>query len=247
MTAEELRDLLVQARGEPSPLYGLEDPLAYDDVGAFTSNIPLDDAGLALPAELAEALRSWSLSRPPEGFASRPALRKHVKQGVTVSRRLARHLGPLWPVRYSDERHRSAKWVCWSCDLLHWERNSHGIPVYPVDLTVEGEFQFGPLRAEGFGDFFPDDPAAGLDLSEELVADLRAWAKDIDAKLNVYLQDRDEIRREGECERQLREGAELARRVAHEVGPDREVTYKGLANGGLISMTSITWRGDQQV
>ncbi|NEA64239.1 hypothetical protein [Streptomyces sp. SID12488] len=247
MTAEELCDLLVQARGEPSPLYGLEDPGAYEDLGAFTSNVALDDDRPALPPELAEALRSWSLSRPPEGFASRPALRKHVKQGLTVSRRLARHLGPLWPVRYWDERLGTAKWVCWSCDRLHWERDSHGVPMYPVDLTVEGEFRFGPLRSEGFGDFFPDDPAAGLDLPEELVADLYAWAEDIDTKLNMYVQDRDENKHEGECERQFREGAELARRVAHEVGPDREVTYKGLANGGLVSMTSITWRGDQQV
>lgn len=247
MTFEEPRDLLVQARGESSPLYEPEDPGAYGDLGAFTRNVPLDDYRLVLPAELADALRSWSLSRPPGGFTSRPELRKHVKQGLAAARRLARQLGPSWPVRYWDERHRTAKWVCWSCDRLHWERDSHGTPAYPVDLTVEGEFKFAPLRSDGFGDFFPDDPAAGLDLSEELVADLYAWAKSIDTTLNLYVRDREEGKYEDEWQRQFREGMELARRVAHELGPARKVTYKGLANGGLAAMTSVTWQGDQEI
>lgn len=112
------------------------------------------------PGELADALRTWSLSRSPGGFASRPDLRKHVKRGLRVARLLVRHLGPSWAVRYWDERHRTAKWVCWGCDGLHWERDSQGARPRPVDITVEGEYAFGPLRAEGFGDFFPDDPAA---------------------------------------------------------------------------------------
>ncbi|WP_405831426.1 hypothetical protein [Streptomyces sp. NBC_01176] len=247
MTLEGARDLLVRARGESSPLYEPEDAGTYEDLGTFTRNVSLDDDRLALPAELADALRSWSLSRPPEGFPSRPELRKHVKQGLVATRRLARQLGPLWPVRYWDERHRTAKWVCWTCDRLHWERERHGTPVYPVDLTVEGEFKFAPLRADGFGDFFPDDPAAGLDLSEQLVVDLYAWAKSIDLTLNLDLRDREEGKYADEWQRRFREGTELARRVAHEAGPARKVTYKGLAHGGPAAMTSVTWQGDRQL
>src|SRR5882757_10628897 len=113
MTLEEPRDLLVQARGEQSPLYEPEDPGAYEDLGAFTRNVPLDDDRLVLPADLADALRSWSLSRPPGEVASRPDLRGHVKQGLATAQRLAGHLGPSWVVRYWDDRHRTAKWVCW--------------------------------------------------------------------------------------------------------------------------------------
>jgi hypothetical protein len=40
---------------------------------------------------------------------------------------------------------------------------------------------------------------------------------------------------------------DLAKRVAHELGPARTVTYKGLANGGLAALTSITWQGNQQL
>ncbi|MFJ5529600.1 hypothetical protein [Streptomyces sp. NPDC093261] len=117
----------------------------------------------------------------------------------------------------------------------------------PIDITVEGEYAFGPLRAEGFGDFFPDDPAAAVDLSDRLVANLYVWAKSIDTTLNLHLRDREEGKYDGEWERLFHEGAELARRVAHELGPDRAVTYKGLANGGLAAITSIPWRGDRQL
>ena len=247
MTLEEPRHVLVQARGEPSALYEPEDAGANEDPGAFTRNVPLDDDRLVLPGDLAEALRSWSLARPTGGFASRPDLRKHVKQGLAVAQRLARQLGPSWVVHYWDERHRTAKWVCWGCDRLHWESDIHGAPPHPVDLTVEGEFKFAPLRSEGFGDFFPDDPAAGLDLSDDLVADLYAWAKSIDATLNLYVRDPEEGKYDVEWQRQFREGMELARRVAHELGPARKVTYRGLANGGLAALTSITWQGDRQL
>ncbi|MFE5033068.1 hypothetical protein [Streptomyces sp. NPDC056683] len=247
MTSEEPRSLLVQARGEPSPLYEPEDPAAHDDLGAFTRAVPLDDDRPALPADLADELRSWSLSRPPEGFGSRPDLRKHVKRGLEIAHRLAERLGPTWSVRYWDERHRTAKWLCWGCDRLHWERDEHGTPPHPLDLTVEGEYQYGPLRSDGFGDFFPDDPAAGLALSDGLVADLYTWAKAIDTTLNLYLRDRDEAKHEDEWQRLFHEGAELTKRVARESGPARRVTYKGVANGGLTTMTSVTWQGDRQV
>lgn len=246
MTLEEPRDLLVQARGEPSPLYEGENPGAQD-LGACTREIPLDDDRAALPAELADALRSWSLSRPPGGFPSRPALRRHAEQGLALARRLAARLGPSWSVRYWDEGHRTAKWVCWGCDRLDRDRDEHGTPPHPVHLVVEGEFRYAPLRSDGFGDFFPDDPVAGLVLSEELVAGLRAWAKSVDATLNLHLRDREDGKYDAEWERLFHAGAELAARVAHEAGPDRTVTYKGLAHGGLARMTSVTWRGDRQV
>ncbi|MFI6015527.1 hypothetical protein ACIBAG_43345 [Streptomyces sp. NPDC051243] len=88
MTPEEPRHLLVRARGGPSPRYEAEDPWAIEDLGAYTRDVPLDDDRPALPAELADALRSWSLSRPPDGFASRAELRGHVEQGLTLARRL---------------------------------------------------------------------------------------------------------------------------------------------------------------
>ncbi|MER5218888.1 hypothetical protein [Streptomyces flaveus] len=247
MPLGEPRHVLVQARGEPSPLYEPEDAGAYEDLGAFTRNVPLDDDWLVLPADLSDALRSWSLSRPPEDFTSGPDLRKHVKQGLAAAQRLARHLGPLWVVRYWDERHRTAKWVCWGCDRLHWERDSHGTPPHPVDLTVEGEYKFGPLRSEGFGDFFPDDPAAALDLSDGLVSALYKWAEGIDTTLNLDLRDREDGKYDAEWERLFQEGMDLAKRVAHELGPTRTVTYKGLAHGGLAALASVTWQGNQQL
>ncbi|WP_105974365.1 hypothetical protein [Streptomyces geranii] len=247
MTPEEPRHLLVRARGETSPLYETADPWAQDDLGAFTVPVPLDDERLLLPPELAEALGAWSLSRPPGGFTSRPDLRRHVKQGLAVAQRLARRLGPAWSVRFWDEGHGSAKWLCWGCDRLHWERDSHDTPPHPVDVTVEGEFKYGPLRSEGFGDFFPDDPAAALSLSEDLVADLYRWARAIDDTLNADLRDQVDGKYDAEWERLFHEGAELAKRVAHELGPDRTVTYKGLANGGLAALTLVRWRGDRQV
>lgn len=247
MTLEAPRHLLVQARGEPSPLYEAEDPWAVEDLGAYTRDVPLDDDLSALPAELADALRSWSLSRPPGGFTSRADLRGHVKQGLALAQRLARQLGPSWSVRYWDEGLGTAKWVCWGCDRLHWERDSHGTPPHPVDITVEGEYQVAPLRSDGFGDFAPDDPAAALALSDGLVADLYTWAKSIDATVNLDLRDRVDGKYDGEWERLFHEGAELARRVAHELGPARKVTYKGVAHGGLAALTSVTWQGDQRV
>ncbi|WP_275461802.1 hypothetical protein [Streptomyces noursei] len=112
---------------------------------------------------------------------------------------------------------------------------------------MEGEFTFGPLRSEGFGDFLPDDPSAGLTLSDGLVAALYGWAKTIDVTLNLDLRDREDGKYDAEWERLFHEGAELARRVAQELGPARTVTYKGLANGGLAAITSVTWQGDRQV
>ncbi|KOT37538.1 hypothetical protein ADK41_19455 [Streptomyces caelestis] len=247
MTLEEPRHVLVHARGEPSPLYEPQDGGVHDDLGAFTLGVSLDDGRLDLPDDLADTLRSWSLSRPSEGFASRPDLRKHAEQGLVIARRLARRLGPSWVVRYRDERHRTATWVCWGCDRLHWERDEHNAPPHPVHITVEGEYKFAPLRSDGFGDFFPDDPAAALDLSDGLVSSLRAWADEIDTTLNLDLRDREEGKYDTVWQRLFHQGMELAQQVAHELGPARTVTYKGLAHGGLAAMTSVTWQGDRQI
>ncbi|MEU7056365.1 hypothetical protein [Streptomyces sp. NPDC046197] len=247
MTMEEPRHILVRSRSDRSPLYEPCGDGTDEDIGTYARAVPLDHASPALPEGLADALRSWSRSRPADGFQSRPHLRKHVKQGLEVARALARHLGPSWAVRYWDERHETAKWVCWGCDGLYWERDSHGTPPHPVDITVEGEYAFGPLRADGFGDFFPDDPVAALTLSEGLVSGLRAWAQDIDTTLNLALRDREEGKYDSEWERLFHEGMDLARRLAHELGPGRTVTYKGLANGGPAALTYVAWRGDRQV
>ncbi|MGY5121691.1 hypothetical protein ACWC2H_38660 [Streptomyces sp. 900105755] len=77
MTSEEPRSLLVQARGEPSPLCEPEDPAAHDDLGAFTRAVPLDDDRLALPAEWMsadvaqssgnDAFQQW-FARNPKGL-----------------------------------------------------------------------------------------------------------------------------------------------------------------------------------
>ncbi|MFF4782715.1 hypothetical protein ACFY3E_15635 [Streptomyces griseorubiginosus] len=248
MTQEEPRHVLVQARREPSPLY--EAPAVgwwAEDTSSFSANLALEDPALALPPDLSEALRSWSLFPFPEGGASRSDLREHVERGVAVAQRLARHLGPSWAVRYWDEHQRTMKWLCWGCDRLHWERDLHGSPPHPLDITVEGEFKYGPLRAEGFGDFFPDDPAAGLDRPNELVTALYTWARDIDDTLNRDLRDREEGKYDAEWRRLCHTGVDLARRVAHELGPARKVTYKGLANGGLDALTSVTWQGDREL
>lgn len=239
MTIDTTRHVFVRARDEPSPL--------YEGSGAFARNVPLDECGLGLPGALADALRSWSLRRPSGGFAAREDLRRHTKQGLATAGQLAGHLGPSWTVRYWDEARSAAKWLCWGCDRLHEERDAHGTPPHPLDITVEGEYGFGPLRSDGFGDFFPDDPVAAMSLSDDLVAALYAWARSIETTLNLYLRDREEGTYEDEWQRQFREGAVLAEQLAHELGPARTVTYKGHAHGGLDALTSVTWRGDSQL
>ncbi|MET8247209.1 hypothetical protein ABZV31_23975 [Streptomyces sp. NPDC005202] len=249
MTTEDPRYILVRAGSDLSPLSEPREDGTYEVIDTFTCTVPLDDSRLALPESLADTLRSWSLSRPADGFPSRPDLRKHVKQGLEAAKSLARHLGPSWAVRYWDERHETAKWVCWGCGRLHWERDSHGTPPHPVHITVEGEHKHGPLRSDGFGDFFPDDPAAALALSDGLVSGLYAWADGIDTTLDLDLdlRDREDGTYDAEWERLFREGTELAKRVAHELGPARTVTYKGPAHGGLAALTSVTWQGDRQL
>ncbi|PBC86868.1 hypothetical protein BX261_6979 [Streptomyces sp. 2321.6] len=96
-------------------------------------------------------------------------------------------------------------------------------------MTMMAEYHWGPFRAEGFGDFMPDDPAAALDLPDDLVDDLYTWAGDHDAGINRYVEERDEDRHHARCVELERIGEELAQRVARALKPGRTVTYAGLA------------------
>ncbi|GHA10452.1 hypothetical protein ACFOOM_32095 [Streptomyces echinoruber] len=221
------RPLLIRAYDDLSPLR-TTDAEAHADIGDFARDVPLDDPGLGLSGDLADRLDSWNRARPPGGFTTRAVLRKHVEQGLEAARALARHLGPAWAVRYWDERHRTAKFVCWGCRRLHWTVDAHGAPPYPVHIVVEGEYKWLPLRAEEFGDFAPDDPAAALGLSDDLIAALYQWAKDIDAVMERWLTERDDAARDAAYERLDREGRQLTRRVARALGPGRTVTYGGV-------------------
>lgn len=221
------RHLLVRARGDDSPLY-LADDEGDHDLTRFTRSVPLDDPVFGLTESLAGRLAAWARARPGAG-ASRQSLRRHAKQGLEVAQALARYLGPQWVVRYWDDAYETDKFVCWGCRRLHWSLDEHDAPPYPLHITVEGEYKWHPLRAEGFGDFAPDDPTAGLDLSDELVADLYRWAADFNAGMEQYLRDRDDAR-DDERRRELDlRGRDLAARVAREAGPARTVTYGGLA------------------
>ncbi|MFI1052386.1 hypothetical protein [Streptomyces griseoruber] len=178
---------------------------------------------------LSDRLASWSRARPAAGFASHQPLRTHAKQGLETAQALARHLGPQWVVRYWDEARATMKFVCWGCRRLHWSLDEHDTPPFPLRITVEGEYKWYPLRAEGFGDFAPDDPAAGLDLSDELIADLYTWAADFNAGMEQYLKDRDDGKDDARRQELDLRGKDLAARVAREAGPGRTVTYGGLA------------------
>ncbi len=195
---------------------------------SFTVNVPLDDPELHLPVKLADQLREWSQARPAEGFRKGPELRKHVKTGLIAARALARHLGATWAVRYFDDRHETTKFVCWGCDRLHWNLYPHDEPPHPLHIAVQAEYHWSPLRAEGFGDFLPDDPAAGLRLSDELVDGLYKWSRDVDALLDHQLATREE--NPDAWEELSLHGLRLAKQLAREVEPGRTVAYEGIVN-----------------
>ncbi|MEV7887721.1 hypothetical protein ACWD3I_00250 [Streptomyces sp. NPDC002817] len=163
--------------------------------------------GFKLPADLALRLREPDLE---------------------AAQALAKHLGPSWSVRYQDERHNTTKSVCWGCPRLHWAADPHDTPPSPSHIVVEGEYKWYPLRAEGFDDFAPDDPAAALGLSEALVDDLYAWAQAVDAAMDIWVTDRDDAALTAAHDRLRDAGRELTERVAHEVGPGRTVAYGGV-------------------
>ncbi|GAA0631816.1 hypothetical protein GCM10009535_04260 [Streptomyces thermocarboxydovorans] len=239
MNRNDPAQLLIRAQGDASPLYATDaGPLPR--IEDFTRSLPVTAEELGLPEELAHRLTEWNRARPAGGFEDRARLRKHVKQGLETARAVAQHLGPLWTVRFWDERRQDEKFLCWGCDQFHWTIDAHGTPPHPLDITVEGEYGLYPLHAEGLGSFAPDDPAAGLRLTEDLVSAFYEWKQAIETTL---VEDGDDER----WRELFRRGKELSERLAHELGPARTVTYRGIANGGLAALTSVTWQGDRQL
>ncbi|MFJ1804597.1 MULTISPECIES: hypothetical protein [unclassified Streptomyces] len=98
----------------------------------------------------------------------------------------------------------------------------------PPHITLLGEYRALPLRRGLYDDFAPDDPRAALGLSEALVADLTAWARGIDAAMNTWLADRDDVRYDAMFLRLHEEGETLAERLARELAPGRTVSYEGV-------------------
>ncbi|MER5197717.1 hypothetical protein ACWD3J_00245 [Streptomyces sp. NPDC002755] len=99
-----------------------------------------------------------------------------------------------------------------------------------LHITLLGEYHARPLRrgSASYDDFAPDDPGAALGLSDVLVADLSAWARGIDAAMNTWLADRDDIRWDAAFLRLHEEGETLAERLARELAPGRTVGYEGV-------------------
>jgi hypothetical protein len=95
-------------------------------------------------------------------------------------------------------------------------------------ITLLGEYRSHPVRTGSYDDFAPDDPKAALGLSAALVADLSAWARDIDAGMNTWLADRDDARWDAAFLRLHEHGETLAERLATELAPGRTVTYEGV-------------------
>ncbi|WP_269858232.1 hypothetical protein [Streptomyces sp. RPT161] len=222
------RHILVRANGGASPLHMPSGAWSDPAVESFTAHVGLDDSELQLPTELADQLRKWSQARPEGGFTKGPELRNHVKAGRNAARALARHLGAEWVVRYFDDSHGTAKFVCWGCDRLHWSRYADDEPPHPLHVAVQAEYRWGPLRAEGFGDFLPDDPAAGLRLTDELVEGLYAWSRDVDALLDRQLATREV--EPAAWEALSVHGLRLAGRLAGEIEPGRTVSYEGIVH-----------------
>ncbi|PWG11118.1 hypothetical protein DF268_23275 [Streptomyces sp. V2] len=228
-------DILVRARGGDSPLWGVLGFGVSRFEDAYVFSVPVDDDRLGLGADLVEALRGWGAGGAG-GFGD----------GLALARWVAREVGDSWGVWWWDDVRGEGRRVCWGCEKFY-DQHDEGRPPHPVHLVVEGEFGYAPLRAEGFGDFLPGDLVGALGLSEGLAEALGAWARDVDAAVNLWLRDREDRAYEEVCERLYREGLGLAERVAREVGGGRTVTYKGLANGGFAGMASVRWRGDRRV
>ncbi|MFE1315346.1 hypothetical protein [Streptomyces sp. NPDC058755] len=117
----------------------------------------------------------------------------------------------------------------------------------PEHLLIRAGRGPSPLHRTFTSDTAADDPAAGLYLSDDLVSAFHTWARRIDETLEKELPYQGEDRYADEWQRLFRQGTDLSERLAHELGPARTVTYKGLANGGLAALTSVTWQGDHQV
>ena len=171
-----------------------------------------DDPRLGLSHDVAEAVRAWCVT-PGDG-----------KRGVTAALgfRVAAELGPGWALSCHDELHGSTHLVCWQCGAFHWYLKPHPVRQLPRVLQVRGQYAHGPLRAEGFGDFAPDDPTAGLQLTPGLVDDFYAWSQAVRRQAEYGTPDGPEL--------DVR-GAVLADRLATELGHGWTVEYLALEYG----------------
>jgi hypothetical protein len=171
-----------------------------------------DDPGLALSHDVAEAVRVWCAT-PGDG-----------KRGITVSLgfRVAAELGPGWTLSCHDEVHGGTHLVCWQCGGFHWRDRPHPVPVLPRVLQVKGQYAHWPLRAEGVGDFAPDDPTTGLELSAGLVDDFYAWSQAVGRQAEYGTPDGPDLDAKG---------AVLAGRLATELGHGWTVEYLALEYG----------------
>lgn len=183
--------------------------LQEGDLGAGVSP---DDPGLALSQDVAEAVRAWCAT-PGDG-----------KRGVTAALgfRVAAELGPEWALSCHDELHGSTHLVCWQCGAFHWYSKPHPVRQLPRVLQVRGQYAHGPLRAEGFGDFAPDDPTAGLQLSPGLVDDFYAWSQAVGRQAEYGTPDGPDLDAKGVA---------LTSRLASELGCDWTVEYLALEYG----------------
>ncbi|MFC1400665.1 MULTISPECIES: hypothetical protein [Streptacidiphilus] len=171
-----------------------------------------DDPMLALSQDVAEAVRAWCAT-PGDG-----------KRGVTAALgfRVAADLGPGWMLGVHDELHGSTHLACWHCGAFHWHLRPHPVPKLPRVLQVKGQYAHGPLRAERFGDFSPDEPTAGLQLTPGLVDDFYAWSQAVNHQAQYGTADGPELDARG---------AALADRLATELGHDWTVEYLALEYG----------------
>ncbi|MEU6440200.1 hypothetical protein [Streptomyces sp. NPDC047046] len=223
--------LLLRSGPEGGTLQVAEDGSPYSKPGDFTKEIK--GASLPLTEGLLRELSEWR--SPPCGRSGTAAggiqegeASGRRRIGIHIAQRVARELGPMWVVQVWDARHQTMKAVCWQCPRLHWMLYEHSTPPAPKKFRMVGEFKYGPLRSDDFGDFFPDDPAAFLSLSMSTEDALYAWARDVDDNMELWLQDRDDGAFETRVENLDNRGLEIADRITAQIPSTREFTFVGV-------------------
>nr|WP_134002888.1 hypothetical protein [Streptomyces sp. 846.5] len=96
------------------------------------------------------------------------------------------------------------------------------MPELPRVVQVKGQYAYWPLRAEGVGDFAPDDPTTGLELTAGLVDDFYAWSQAVRRQAQYGTPDGPDLDARG---------AALADRLATELGHGWTVEYLALEHG----------------